>query len=482
MAGLGETLQALRELRGWSLEEFARQVGLTSGVVSDLEAGRAPSAAEQEVLEGRLGVSVGALIAGSVREADDVQPARVFLLHDPGRARLAAADLPLLRDHLRAARRWAAGGGAAGLSRRMVLRPTEAPGHGPRDAAWQGYRLAQEIRLLLGDPYAPLRDLGTIVAEQLGLVVGIAALTSARVRAAGVLDQARSSGAIVLGTRVSDPADQRFAIAHELCHLLFDPLSLAPSVQISLDTGSFADRATDLREARANGFAAELLLPTLGVGRHFGDVSIRSAADALPLVLEAQAHFGCPPRLVIEHLGNRGWYSNQIQKDLRDQFNQDKARFVVQLAPHHRSSFGALSELSANGGPSGAVAPATVWRAAAVAVAQHQEKQRLWIAETLAAAETLRRDGKPQRAGGVLLRAIVAAVERAEAGAAVQILDRLDPAEWPPTTLFVAVAGARLMRTHLDGAYERFLARTREHLLTLPEWSESRLDETLVLA
>lgn len=107
----------------------------------------------------------------------------------------------------------------AGLQPARTYRPTQPRGN----KAWEdGYRAARRLRRDLGCPDGPLTDLRGQVEKELGVLVCAVALQSPGVEAVAIADE--TGAAIVLNTEELRPASHlRRSIAHELCHLLFDP-------------------------------------------------------------------------------------------------------------------------------------------------------------------------------------------------------------------------------------------------------------------
>ena len=109
-------------------------------------------------------------------------------------------------------------------------------------------RLARQIRIRSPEDIA-LED----IAWMFGARVERGDLPGAHARLARIGDRA----VIRVSTRVADPGAQRFSIAHEIGHMVLGHETLAADAVC--ETGPRADT----REAEANAFAAELLMPEL---------------------------------------------------------------------------------------------------------------------------------------------------------------------------------------------------------------------------
>jgi Zn-dependent peptidase ImmA (M78 family) len=111
----------------------------------------------------------------------------------------------------------------------------------------------ERVRLGLGDR-GPIADLLRVLEEQAGLYVGLVQLGLDSV--VGIY-QIREDLPIVLLNSSAPPVRQRFTLAHEYGHHC---LRHGVAVDHAIDLGS-----QERREVEANQFAAELLLPRVGV-------------------------------------------------------------------------------------------------------------------------------------------------------------------------------------------------------------------------
>ncbi|NOY89852.1 MAG: helix-turn-helix transcriptional regulator [Deltaproteobacteria bacterium] len=310
-------LKELRSLAGLSLEQCAQRLGVASEEVTSAERG------EDDVLAARLAelyaVDPDQLQEGLLTPVAGVEAVTVFLLQGAYQD-FYAEDLSVLDRAMRAGRLVAGLDGAADrATRRLQFVPTSPTGPRPADAARQGHKLAGLVRARLGLGSDPLPDLRVLLEEQLGIAVVLDALTD--LRAASVLDAGRAAAAVVLAdtdphlTRNSLLA--RVYLTHELCHLLFDPT--APGrVRITLDdrdgelsdVGNLAIEA--LLEARAKGFAAELLMPLAGLTVLLGPAQKATAASMKrSLVQRVCANFGTPWEIASNHLSNHGFIASR---------------------------------------------------------------------------------------------------------------------------------------------------------------------------
>lgn len=89
----------------------------------------------------------------------------------------------------------------------------------------------------------------------------------------------------------------RFALAHEICHVLFDTTQNLKSLRISKTSKVFDYDDTDYVEKRANAFAAELLLPKAAIKRIFINQD-----DIVSYI----SNYGIGIKATKSHLKNRG--------------------------------------------------------------------------------------------------------------------------------------------------------------------------------
>lgn len=323
----GNRLAALRQLRGLSLEDCAQAVGLSPQTLEQVERGEG----RDEDVE-RLAKIFGLQVTGDEWvEPDDSSTFTVFLLHS-ATPTFDSADLVMFEEAMRAARIFTAQSPNAEQTalnrRRFKAVPPALPN--PRDAAKQGHRLARQVREALKNPDQPLGDMRKLLEEHFGIPVLVRGLRSSDLRAAAALDADRVCAAVLLseddGSRLLNPRLTSVYLAHELCHILFDP-SRPGRVQIALDDqikGEASAGRNKLLEARAKGFAAELLLPEAGLARLFVNESAPNTLnDAATRVRRALNIFQTPREIAIRHLKNLGYITHDqaegllAQKDLR---------------------------------------------------------------------------------------------------------------------------------------------------------------------
>jgi len=302
---IGEIVRTVRARAGLSLAELARQGNVPLEVLEALEQGKVGiSTTQLDDVAAALFLDPPALLGGSER------PRRlpsVFLRHSPmqdfderdGEVLDLAMEQGRHLVHLRSIL------GEPPLALQAdTFTPRAAAADRPEAPAQDGYRLARTVRQWLGYPTEPLDDLGSLIEQRFGTAVLVRNLSSSRVTAAAV--RADDAAAIVLGARDAErarnPMLARVHLAHELCHLLFDP---APGgIHIVIDL--VADRRVYAAEQRARAFAAELLLPSAGLDVLLGPPGrVIERTAALDLVTRARGRFGTPHDIAANHLCNQ---------------------------------------------------------------------------------------------------------------------------------------------------------------------------------
>jgi len=321
---IGQVVLAARNQAGRTRDEIALDAGIQPQALESLEQGKPGLTTTQLVAVARaLLLDPVALLSG--RKEERPVPS-VFLRHAPMQD-FDAQDYSVLDEALEESRRLNRLRELLGrkplLLQANVFQTREAAADSPDAPAWDGYKLARDVRRSLGQTKEPLSDIRELIEGRLGATVVVRQLVSTKVTAATV--RADVAAAIVLSDtdsqRTSNPLLARVIVAHELCHALFDPL--AGGLQIVLDENN--ERKTNAAERRARAFAAELLLPLDGLVSLLGpSLSISDADTASQLVARARSHFGTPHEIAVNHLCNHGF----IHISIRERLEHDKTPFT----------------------------------------------------------------------------------------------------------------------------------------------------------
>lgn len=318
-------VKAARERTTYSRESLAERSGVPLDVLLRLESGLPGITTTQlDNVAEALSLDPVALLKG---ESVQRPLPSVFLRHAPIQDFDHDRDASVLDDALEQGRT------LARLATLLQEPPaaTQSRAFAPREAAadradapaQDGYRLARELRSWLGNPVDPIGDIRELAEVRLGVAVLLRTQLSSKLTAAGV--RADTSAAVVLAERdllrAKNPLLARVYLAHEFCHLLFDP---APGgLQVVID--QFVDRKIQAAEQRARAFAAEFLLPYDGLVRLLGSPrGVSTAPSSLDLVERARGRFGTPHEITANHLCNLGF----IDRGTREWLEAAKTTFT----------------------------------------------------------------------------------------------------------------------------------------------------------
>lgn len=193
----------------------------------------------------------------------------------------------------------------------------------PEAPAIDGYRLARRVRRWLKAASEPVGDMGPLLEKRFGVAVVVGALELSHATAASV--RAGNTASVLLNSRdlqrAVNPLLARVHLAHELCHVLFDPPSGDLNIVIDVD----ADRRIQAAEQRARAFAAEFLLPLDGLVRLLGSPrGVEDMDSARELVKRARSHFGTSHAIAANHLCNL----NFVHMRLRDWLDATESEFA----------------------------------------------------------------------------------------------------------------------------------------------------------
>jgi Zn-dependent peptidase ImmA (M78 family) len=176
-----------------------------------------------------------------------------------------------------------------------------------RKRPWaQGYSLAEEILEDLSlpggsDEWVDVRG----IYENLEISFDVLALNDRGIRAVSLAGPEHRPSTLLNPNHVtylSEPG-QRFTLAHELCHILFDR---GYGARLAIASGPWAP--SDV-EARANAFAAMLLMPTELIRRLVRSLSqpVNSVAGVREMAAKLHTSF----KATLEHLKNLNFLSEE---------------------------------------------------------------------------------------------------------------------------------------------------------------------------
>lgn len=419
---IGTALEALRSLSGLRTAEIASYAG-----VSEQDVRRAEQVGpRRREIDQRLADAYGfdgERLGKRLEAAPDPQGS--LFLFSGDLSGMSPWDLPCFDAALAQARRWLhEPDGRRGLKRRLALLPSAPRGPASADAARHGHVLARQTRAALDLRTEPLPELRELLERELGVVVVVHELRTRDLRAGAVLDFDRTAAAIVIGASTRRPALQRVALAHELCHLLYDP-ALPRRLVLTLDRMGTGN-TLELGENRARGFAAELLLPLEGLRDLLGPATASSdPGDAATSVQRAAERYGTSWELTANHLFNLGFISHGCWREIRWR-SRELAEPAPMLLPATGREALCLAAATAQH-PDEAHSLAQSSRATGARLKRSVQSEVRATVERLVGDQTQAAGRGPMRAGVELAKLFDSALEQGNAELARAALRHVDP-------------------------------------------------------
>ena len=213
-------------------------------------------------------------------------------------------DIETLRDRLIAA--------TGGQDAPIVAKLVEARGDAPLGVPHKdGYAFAEDLLEDLALPAGEFVDVHQICSN-LGIEVLKLPLNTDSIRGVAMAGTDFSPTILINETSTFNRTEpgQRFTIAHELCHVLFDRSRARRIAHVS---GQWASPAV---ERRANAFAAYLLMPRDLLASAFRDMDLSNATS----VRELSARLRVNASALAEHLYNLGFVDEVQRESLRNAF------------------------------------------------------------------------------------------------------------------------------------------------------------------
>jgi Zn-dependent peptidase ImmA (M78 family)/transcriptional regulator with XRE-family HTH domain len=251
---LGRRIRQAREACAMTQEEVAEKLGVSRSIVVQIEQGKRPvSGLELQTLAYLFARDLREFLADEFTQ-DDVVHALFRSHEDVEQDGIKQA----LRDCIALGRELTSLEDLLGISRATVTVATYS--HSVPRTRWQaiqmGEQVALEERRRLGLGSAPLGDVSSLVEAQ-GIRTGTVSMPEG---ISGLMISHPQVGPFVVINERHAAVRRRFSWCHEYAHVLLDA-----------DTVGLVSRESDrddLREVRANSFAANFLAPEEGV-RHF---------------------------------------------------------------------------------------------------------------------------------------------------------------------------------------------------------------------
>lgn len=260
---VGRTLRERREQLGIEIRTLASKTGLPTEVIAALEASKRRPVREYERVARVLGLDERLISFESTPHGNERVAVRLRHLADE-RPTMSSSVVATLAEASWVAMTQIRLEEALGLHRPKHEFTTSANyGSYRRPAYLIGYELADAVRRRISAGTRPISSMRELVETQLAIPVVQAPLGE---RIAGATVQsANGRRAIVLNIhgKNADACVRRLTIAHELCHLLFDPNPQLHDLRVDeySELEERDDTRTDPAEQRANAFAVQLLAP-----------------------------------------------------------------------------------------------------------------------------------------------------------------------------------------------------------------------------
>jgi len=145
-----------------------------------------------------------------------------------------------------------------------------------------GYQLADRVREQLGLGTAPIESMRDLLERRLRIPV-IQAELGSQVAGATVASGERRAIVVNLSGLNAHVFVRRSTLAHELCHILFDPPGRLQDLRVDeyADLDRHFEDAPDFVEQRANAFAVQLLAPSTVVRHRYDTQGAASLAGLL---------------------------------------------------------------------------------------------------------------------------------------------------------------------------------------------------------
>ncbi|MCW5321968.1 ImmA/IrrE family metallo-endopeptidase [Verminephrobacter aporrectodeae subsp. tuberculatae] len=249
---LGRRIRCARESCALTQEQLGNAVDLPRIAIGQVEAGsRSVSSIELDRIAHAVGRDIRAFFADAFVEQDALAALFRAESQPAGQADLLSAlqvSLALGREMRNLER-------LLGIDRAQLrcARYELPAARSVWEAIEQGQRIAADERQRLGLGLSPIGDLVALL-ESRGVRTGLVPLPGS---ISGLMLSDEKIGTFVVINREHPPLRRRFSLAHEYAHVLID--------RDRSGVISRPENRSDLREVRANAFAAAFLMPAQGV-------------------------------------------------------------------------------------------------------------------------------------------------------------------------------------------------------------------------
>jgi Zn-dependent peptidase ImmA (M78 family)/transcriptional regulator with XRE-family HTH domain len=281
---VGRNLKERREQLGLPVRSLASKTGYAVEVIEALEASKRRPIREYEAVASVLGLDERLISSRTDRSGNERLAVRLRQLADD-RDALQPAGVVALSEAAWVAMTQLRLEDKLGVPRcALQFSATADYGDYRRPAYSVGYELADRFRAQLGLGERPIESMRDLVERRLAIPVVQAALGERIAGATVRADNGRRAIVLNIQGKNADASVRRSTLAHELCHLLFDPDQLLLDLRVDeyAELDARADLRTDRVEQRANAFAVQLLAPQAAAV----DLYAGAAGDGLRRVLD----------------------------------------------------------------------------------------------------------------------------------------------------------------------------------------------------
>lgn len=177
-----------------------------------------------------------------------------------------------------------------------------------------GKRLAEKVRMKLGNSDAPVRNLLDLLWAKFGILV-VPCELSGQIAAFSFADSFRGPTIVYNPHRSHENIwVLRFTLAHELCHLLFDRGENEPLGWYTSFDDMELETTGDPREVRANAFAIHFLMPSAALTRTLQNP--RTGDRPEQTIRELMEQFGLNFKAMRLQLKNFDWLESADYREL----------------------------------------------------------------------------------------------------------------------------------------------------------------------
>lgn len=345
---IADRLRQARKDLGFTQAEVAQVLGVHRPTISEIEAGRrAVSSEELHRLCELFAIPVSRLLSGDAPTASDVE--RVLCRTAALEAAPARAAVRRFIERCRAEKELE---DLLGVPHPDDARPgyRASPPEDKLQATRQGYRIAKQERRRLDLGTEPLRNPLELLERQgvrIGPLEGVG-----NDAPDGIYFETDELGPCVAINPQRDHWTgfrSAFTAAHEYAHWLLRDIQVEEhdfDRELQVEEYDFDRPGEDLKEVRANVFAAAFLMPDEGLEEYFADAGLLDDDQSIPHlsprdVVQAMDYFGVSRSALSYRLQNAGLLDEERAKEIREaKFSVKDVARALKLTFRATGSFG----------------------------------------------------------------------------------------------------------------------------------------------